>query len=189
MVSARLAGVFRASGYAGASLSALSEAAGLRRASLYHRFPSGKPAMAAAVLDSVERELGQALQPLASEPDVAAGVAEMTRRLARSYPDGRMSCALDTMTLAGAPPEIKDHAARLARTWIRAMAAAAVRAGAGEAEATELARSALVRIEGGLVVARVLDDPSVFHQALAGLPALLAPGSAGHDHPEGAPDA
>ena len=174
-IATRLGEVFRASGYAGASLSALSEAAGLQRASLYHRFPSGKPAMAAAVLDSVEHELESVLQPLASGRDVAGGVAEMARRMAHSYRDGRMACVLDTMTLAGAPQDVKDQAARLAGKWIEAMAGAAVRAGATEAEATGVARAALVRIEGALVVARVLDDPSVFHQALSELPGLLAP--------------
>src|SRR3954470_7971806 len=96
-IYARLAGVFRAAGYAGASLSALSAAAGLQRASLYHRFPSGKPAMAAAVLDSVEHDLGTALEPLTTAADVAAGVAAMARHLAGTYRDGRMACVLDTM--------------------------------------------------------------------------------------------
>ncbi|MGN9809543.1 TetR/AcrR family transcriptional regulator [Micromonospora sp. BQ11] len=175
VINARLGDVFRANGYAGASLSALSEAVGLRRASLYHRFPTGKHAMAQAVLDSVEVQLEHTLAPLASEPDVADGVAEMCRRLALSYRDGRMSCALDTMTLTGAPDDIRAHAGRLARAWIQAMADAAMRAGATEADAYTLARAALVRIEGALVVARALDDPSVFEQALAELPGLLAP--------------
>src|SRR5690349_10187837 len=175
VIYVRLAEVFRVSGYAGASLSALSEAVGLRRASLYHRFPSGKPAMAAAVLDSVEAQFARILQPLQSEPDVARGVAEMASRMAVFYTDGRLACVLDTMTLAGAPEEIKAQAARLARGWIRAMADAAVRAGATEAEASGRARAAVVRIEGALVVSRVLDDPSVFAQVLAELPGLLAP--------------
>jgi hypothetical protein len=55
------------------------------------------------------------------------------------------------------------------------MTSAAIRAGASQAEANERARAALVRIEGALVVSRVLDDPSVFEQVLAELPGLLAP--------------
>ena len=46
----RLLEVFRTVGYDGATLSKLSQATGLQRASLYHRFPGGKKAMAAAVL-------------------------------------------------------------------------------------------------------------------------------------------
>jgi TetR/AcrR family transcriptional repressor of lmrAB and yxaGH operons len=174
LIHTRLAGVFRASGYAGASLSDLSRAVGLQRASLYHRFPDGKPAMAAAVLTSMETRFEEILQPLVSEPDVADGVAEMARRMALDYTDGRMACVLDTMTLLGAPQDVRAHATRLARTWLQAMADAAVRAGASEQDAQHRARAALVRIEGALVVARVLDDPSVFEQVLGELPDLLA---------------
>ncbi|MFI5843213.1 TetR/AcrR family transcriptional regulator [Catenuloplanes sp. NPDC051500] len=173
VIYARLAEVFRANGYAGASLSALSEAVGLQRASLYHRFPSGKHGMAAAVLTSMEANFDTILRPLVTAPDVADGVAEMARRLALGYRDGRLACVLDTMTLAGAPDDIKAQAGRLARTWVRAMADAAVRAGVGEEDALGRARAALVRIEGALVVARVLDDRSVFTQALGELPDLL----------------
>ncbi|WP_250000192.1 TetR/AcrR family transcriptional regulator [Actinoplanes sp. M2I2] len=173
-IHARLGEVFRANGYAGASLSALSEAVGLQRASLYHRFPTGKHAMATAVLTSVEARLRQALEPLTSDLDVADAVAEMCTRLAGDYRDGRLSCVLDTMTLTGAPDDIRAQAGRLAQYWIEAMAAAAVRAGATEAEAARRARAALVRIEGALVVARALNDPSVFDQMLAELPGLLA---------------
>ncbi|MEV7734468.1 TetR family transcriptional regulator [Streptomyces sp. NPDC088921] len=174
-IHARLAEVFRVNGYAGASLSDLSRAVGLQRASLYHRFPDGKPAMAAAMLTSLEARFGEVLQPLASESDVAEGVAEMARRMALFYHDGRMACVLDTMTLLGAPEDIRAHATRLARTWLQAMADAAARAGASEQDAQNRARAALVRIEGALVVARVLDDPSVFEQVLGELPDLLAP--------------
>ncbi|BCL33358.1 TetR/AcrR family transcriptional regulator [Streptomyces aurantiacus] len=169
LIHARLAAVFRASGYAGASLSDLSRAVGLQRASLYHRFPDGKPAMAAAVLTSMETQFGDILQPLASEPDVA----EMARRMALVYKDGLMACVLDTMTLSGAPQGIRDQATRLARTWLQAMSDAAARAGASEQDAQRRARAALVRIEGALVVARVLDDSSVFEQVLGELPDLL----------------
>ncbi|WP_328498928.1 TetR/AcrR family transcriptional regulator [Streptomyces sp. NBC_00414] len=174
VIHARLAEVFRANGYAGASLSDLSRATGLQRASLYHRFPDGKPAMAAAVLTSMESHFGEIFELLASEPDVAEGVAEMARRMALVYRDGRMACVLDTMTLIGAPQDIRAHAARLARAWLQAMAGAAVRAGAAEQDAQRRARAALIRIEGALVVARVLDDPSVFEQVLGELPDLLA---------------
>jgi len=55
VLQARLLAVFRENGYAGAYLSTLSAATGLQRASLYHRFPEGKPAMAAAVLAGGQR--------------------------------------------------------------------------------------------------------------------------------------
>ncbi|MFE7030094.1 hypothetical protein ACFU9Y_07265 [Streptomyces sp. NPDC057621] len=75
----------------------------------------------------------------------------------------------------GRTPIVDDEVmhARLAEVF-RGMAGAAVRAGAAEQDAERRARAALVRIEGALVVARVLDDPSVFEQVLGELPDLLA---------------
>ena len=47
----KISDAFRADGYEGASLSRLSEATGLKKASLYHRFPGGKEQMASEILD------------------------------------------------------------------------------------------------------------------------------------------
>ncbi|MCH8014302.1 MAG: helix-turn-helix transcriptional regulator, partial [Candidatus Dadabacteria bacterium] len=47
----KLTQVFRDYGYEGASLTNLSKATGLKKASLYHRFPGGKEEMAIEVLN------------------------------------------------------------------------------------------------------------------------------------------
>lgn len=50
----RLFGIFRRSGFDGATLSKISEETGLGKASLYHHFPGGKVQMAEEVLRFVE---------------------------------------------------------------------------------------------------------------------------------------
>jgi AcrR family transcriptional regulator len=169
----RLATVFRTTGYDGASLKLLSTAAGLHSASLYHRFPQGKTEMATAVLDDVERQFADILAPISTTDDVAEGVREMARRVAAFYADGRLACVLDTMTLGGAPSDVRLRASALARGWIEAMSHAAARAGFDDVEAARRGRDAFVRIEGSLVLSRVLDEPSVFMETLQGLPHLL----------------
>ena len=52
-----LLSVFRSRGYDGASLNELSEASGLKKASLYHRFPGGKKDMSVAVLTFMESQV------------------------------------------------------------------------------------------------------------------------------------
>lgn len=177
-VVAGLTSTFRSSGYGASSLVALSEAAGLRSASLYHRFPDGKTGMALAVLDDVERQFGHVLEPLVTGVDAAADVAETANRLAAFYAGGELACVLDTMTLDGAPDEVLSRARGLARGWIGAMAAVAARAGADPEDADRLATDAFARIEGSLVASRVLADPTTFLATLESLPALLLPGSA-----------
>ena len=169
----RLAEVFRRTGFEGASLGALAEAAQLRRASLYHRFPDGKTQMAEAVLDRVEVLLGEVLEPMRAAPDVAEGVAETARRIGQFYGGGLLPCVLDTLTLAGTPDSVRARAASVATTWIDAMAAAAVRAGCPPDEARTRAEDAFARFEGGLVFSRLFGESTAFRRAAAELPDQL----------------
>jgi TetR/AcrR family transcriptional regulator, lmrAB and yxaGH operons repressor len=169
----RLSEVFRVSGFEGASLGALAEGAALQRASLYHRFPGGKAQMAEAVMGRVRGFFMRALEPMASDSDVAAGIAESARRISQIYDGGRLPCVLDTLTLSGAPEAIRVSAAEITAAWIDAMATAAQRGGAAAGAARLAAEDAFIRIEGSLVLARLRGDPTAFRRAMAELPQML----------------
>ncbi|OZM81355.1 TetR/AcrR family transcriptional regulator [Pseudonocardia sp. MH-G8] len=169
----RLAAVFRVAGFEGASLGALAEGSGLRRASLYHRFPDGKTQMAEAVMGRVRERFVHALDPMTSDRDVTAGIVESAGRIRAIYADGTLPCVLDTLTLSGAPESIRASAAGITAGWIEAMAAAARRGGAAVDAARLLAEEAFVRIEGSLVLARLHGDPTAFRRAIAELPQML----------------
>lgn len=63
--------LFREYGYDGATLSKISQATGLGKASLYHHFPGGKDEMVETVLDYLERWSGENILPvLQSQGDV-----------------------------------------------------------------------------------------------------------------------
>ena len=96
---ARLGRVFRDVGYEGASLSILSEATGLKRPSLYHRFPGGKAQMAAEVIDAAEAWLdANALAVLRSDAPPRERIAVMVERLAEFYEDGERACLLNMLS-------------------------------------------------------------------------------------------
>ena len=171
----RLLGVFREHGFAGAGIADLSAASGLQRASLYHRFPGGKEEMATAALAEVGRRFGWILEPMRDDPDVARGVAETARRIGAFYGAGALSCVLETMTLVGSPPPVRDQARQMAETWIEVMAAAARRAGRSPADASAAAREVFVGIEGALVLGRVSGDTAAFAASVQRLPELLLP--------------
>ena len=63
----QLSAVFRTHGYDGTTLSLLSEATGLVKASLYHYFPKGKQDMALAVIQNrtelFKREVIEPIDP------------------------------------------------------------------------------------------------------------------------------
>ncbi|WP_329347817.1 TetR/AcrR family transcriptional regulator [Streptomyces sp. NBC_01261] len=170
-----LLSVFREKGFDGTVIGDLTAASGLQRASLYHRYPAGKEEIADAVLSKVGERFLWILEPMRTDSDVARGMAETARRLSDFYGAGALSCVLDTMSLAGAPAKVRDHARSLARTWIDAMAEAAQRAGRSPEGAQRAAREAFLRIEGALVLARVLGDTDAFAEAVTHLPSLLMP--------------
>ncbi len=94
----RLSCVFRDVGYEGASLTLLAEATGLKKASLYHRFPNGKQQMAEEVLASA---LGwyeaKILAPLRSDAAPTERVAVISRHLDGFYAGGQHACLLNML--------------------------------------------------------------------------------------------
>ncbi|WP_309111232.1 TetR/AcrR family transcriptional regulator [Saccharothrix sp.] len=169
----RLAEVFRTTGYEGASLGALAESTGLKRASLYHRFPDGKAQMAEAVLERVERLFDELLVPMRTDPDPRAGVVRTAELFGEFYGGGLLSCVLDTLPLSGAPESVRRRAAQVAEVWVSAMADVARRGGRSVEEARAAAEDAFAAAEGGLVYGRLFGDGGPFRRALARWPDLL----------------
>ena len=170
--------LFRQQGFEGASLTRISQATGLQRASLYHRFPGGKAEMAVAVLRHVHARFGaEVLEPLQASKDGGPGLEARLRKAARGldafYESGACSCLFDTLSLGDGTPEIRDSIADSLAATLHAFNAAAREAGQTPAAAKRAAQDALIRIQGALVVARVSGDRQPFQRVVRELPALL----------------
>ena len=134
----RLLGVFRQYGYEGASLTMISEAVGLQKASLYHLFPEGKEAMARAVLESVGGFLEeQVLTPLRAHGTPEARLARMMEQVREFYGDGRFSCLFETLSLGGQNNPFSDMIGRALNSWQEAMAGLARERGASKDRRSE----------------------------------------------------
>jgi TetR/AcrR family transcriptional regulator, lmrAB and yxaGH operons repressor len=171
---ARLIQVFREYGFEGASLTRLSQATGLERASLYHRFPGGKEEMARAVQDHVAEVFhNNILAPLNEAGPLRQKVSEVGKRIRAFYEEGKQSCLLDTLSLAGGGKELQAGLAETYRSWIGAFAEAARQAGYSPAQARKRAEDAVIQIHGSLVMARVTGEKSAFRRVIDQLPNLL----------------
>lgn len=169
-----LLGVFRTHGYDGASLSMLSDAAGLRRASLYHRYPGGKEQMAEAVIEHVAAIFNKSVvEPIRADADPATRVRLVAQRLTEFYGSGERPCILDALSLGRDGSSHADALQRLYLAWREAFAAIARDAGATRTDADRRAARAITLIEGGLIVSRVSGDRRVFLNVMEELPALL----------------
>ena len=170
----RLTEVFQTYGYEGASLGRISEVTGLQRASLYHRFPGGKLAMAEAVLDrAAEHVVHEVVAPLKAPGAPRQRIAEMAREVDRFYTGGKMSCLLDAMSFGGAEESLRRRVETAMLTWKNAIAEIAREVGLSEQQADERAVDAMIRIQGSLVFARATGDTQPFHRTLETLPDLV----------------
>lgn len=173
----RLTRVFQDHGFEGASLSRISKATGLEKASLYHRFPGGKDQMAEAVLAHVGQWFVEnLLAPLRESGPVAARIRETGRRIQAFYEDGRRSCLLDTLSLRDGSPALHESVSRTYAAWRDSFAAASREAGLAAGLARRRAEEAIIGIHGALVLARATGDTKPFARAVARLPGLLTEG-------------
>ena len=170
----RLTEVFRTYGYQGASLSKISEATGLQRASLYHRFPDGKAEMAEAVLQGADDWLqAHALRPLTEPGPPEQRLRQMARKLDEFYAGGQQSCLLDALSFGNEDAPIRDHLKASMEAWVDAIAAVLRESGLPPRTARERAQDAVIRIEGSLVMARASGDTKPFRRTLRNLPQEL----------------
>ncbi|MEM9444033.1 MAG: TetR/AcrR family transcriptional regulator [Verrucomicrobiota bacterium] len=96
----KISEVFRKLGYEGASMTALTEATGLQRASLYHRFPDGKQAMANIVIQQASQNLKRQLSALNKNTSLNHEEKLKTFKciLSDFYCQGHLPCVIDSMS-------------------------------------------------------------------------------------------
>ena len=169
----KLTDVFRERGYEGASYAQLMAATGLVKASLYHRFPSGKEEIADAILAQTDQKFAEdVLRPAREAGQPRARARRIARRLREFYGSGTRWCLLDTLTLASGTKTLA-HARRSMKFWVDSLACVGRDSGLPSSLARKRAEDAVAAIEGGLIVSRVVKNRQPFLRALAELPDRL----------------
>ncbi|PSR13364.1 TetR/AcrR family transcriptional regulator [filamentous cyanobacterium CCP3] len=166
--------LFRQYGYDGVSLSKISEATGLGKASLYHHFPGGKDDMVETVLVALEQFLEKTIQEgLAGEGDALTRLTRMSDRIRDGYDHGKKPCILAALALGSAKETFQPQVKQLLGHWIDAIATVLIESGMEQDVAQRRGEEAMIAIQGSLIVSRVLDDPSIFERTMAHLPEQL----------------
>lgn len=162
-----LVDVFRQYGYEGATLSRLSKATGLGKASLYHYFPNGKEEMAEAVLKHVNGWLEEnilALLRTGCQP--TERIRAMSKAVDQLYCHGEHACLLAVLSLGKSHDLFQDQIQQALNAWIDAIAQVLIGAGTNPAQARIRAEDAILQIQGALVLARGLDNTAPFQRVL-----------------------
>lgn len=164
---AAIAEVFRAHGYAGASLSLITEATGLGKGSLYNFFPGGKDEMAAAVLAHIDRWFeDEVFSPLRRTKDPREGIDRMLAATGTYFHSGRRVCLVGAFALDDARDRFAAEIRSYFERWVADLAGALRRAGRPEREARQLAEECVAGVQGALTLARAFDDPAMFSRAM-----------------------
>jgi AcrR family transcriptional regulator len=165
---------FRTNGYDGATLATLAAATGLTRATLYHHFPEGKERMAAATLEDLRGwSVAHVLAPLRGPGEPADRLRAMTAALDELYAGGESACLIGVFSVGEALQQFGDRLRQSLTDLMTAIEEVLVEAGIPATLAHERAQDALARIQGSLIVGRVLHDTSHFQKLMAHLPGEL----------------
>ncbi len=166
--------VFRTFGLEGASLTKLTEATGLQRASLYHRFPGGKEEMVVAVLQSTLALIQeQILDPLNGPGSPRQRLEKMSRAVAQFYANGEKACLFDYFSIAPDSHPIREHVNKAMRYWLECLTKVACEAGIKKSDARRRAEDVTAAIQGSLVMARAMNDRRPFRRMVKELPDRL----------------
>lgn len=166
-----LGDVFSRYGVEGASLSRLSEASGLKRASLYHRFPGGKDEIVTAVVDRTAERFNRALAQAYAEGAPAERAMQVADGIDDYYEQGARSCLI--VALSVSDDESRSGGLQCVDAWAKAFEKIAGDAGLKPKQAREAAIDAVAAIEGALVISTTTGDTGSFQRALASLPDRL----------------
>ena len=160
--------VLRAKGYDGSSLNELALAGGLKKASLYHRFPGGKEALVQSVLNSysayLEQNVFEVLSNKKTKPKKrlkkALGNVEIL------YNEGASNCLYRALSMESGLELFGEHIATNCKRWIKAFSKIGRELGFKNKKAKWLALDGLLKIQGSLVLAKVFNDRQPFQDVI-----------------------
>lgn len=161
--------IFRNHGYEGTTIAQLSEATGLKKSSLYHRFPEGKADMAIAVVSYVSKQLTKhVIEPLLNNRvSPEQRINTMLIAVKSFYSAGSKNCLLNVLSLGNAKEEIKTLLNIGYNSWLKALTQLGLETGMSEQVAQSRSHHFLIVVEGALVIQRLTENSQTFTESLA----------------------
>ena len=159
--------VFRRVGYDGASLEELAKATGLKKSSLYHRFPKGKRQMAAEVLRFAGQWVKENITDiLKRDSDPQQRLKLALRGIDKLYSGGRSACLLRALSLDTGMDLLSRLINDAFDDLIQGFSKLARDQGYTKEESIHLAEDVIIRIQGALIVGRGTGDEKIFRRIL-----------------------
>ena len=164
----RLFDAIRARGYDGTSMGELEELTGLKKASLYHRFPGGKKDMVRAVLEDVDIWSQKHIVGVLESPSMEADLKLETvlANLNVLYQKGRKTCIYRALSLQSGMEHFREELLFGIKSWIDAFTSFGIDMGLTALVARKKATQTVSLIQGGLMVSRIMENKTIWKQTL-----------------------
>ncbi|MEL6276596.1 MAG: TetR/AcrR family transcriptional regulator [Bacteroidota bacterium] len=165
---AGLLSVFRTKGYEGASLGELAQAAGLKKASLYHRFPGGKKEMATAVLTYVNEWVVENLYQVLTDKELTPEqrIDQALDNINALYSAGKKTCILRSLSMTTSMQLFGHMISAGMKKWLSAFEQLGLAFHLSPAVAKQYAMLSLIEVQGSLVVTQGLNQNKIFADVL-----------------------
>lgn len=163
-----LMNVITAKGYEGASLNELADASGLKKASLYHRFPGGKKDIAIAVLNFIREWIDKTIIKVLGNSELPPEVKleKGLKNIEELYRGGKSTCILRALSMENGFSLFKSELAIAADDWLLSFEKLGTDFGMKRSDAKRTSIEVLTKIQGSLVVSKLMNDDEVFKKAL-----------------------
>lgn len=163
-----LMSVLRSKGYDGASLMELANAAGLKKASLYHRYPGGKKDMTSAVLTYMEEWIQNNIYKILIDKDKAINIRleEVIRNIRVIYDDGKEVCMYRSLSLDSGITLFGTQIKEGINLWIESFKRFGIEKGMTDIEAINKANQTFIDIQGSLVLSKSMELTKPFMDTL-----------------------
>lgn len=167
-ILAGLTKVFRSKGYEGASLKDLSDATGLKKASLYHRFPNGKKEMAEAVFTYINtwviEHIFEALNDETISPKKR--LKNALNQISALYDGGKKTCIFRAFSMESSLELFEKQVKSGMDEWIKNFKKIGIALDLSEEIASAYALQTLIEVQGSLVVSKGINNIDIFKETL-----------------------
>jgi len=160
--------VLRKKGYDGANLNDLANSSGLKKASLYHRFPEGKKGITNAVLEFVRDSLHTNIYMPLADNKVAPKVRleNVLITINNFYNNGEETCILRSMSLDSGLELFGEVVKNSVNEWVNGFKILGKELGYNNIEANDKAHHTIVLVQGSLILTSIMDDTKYFKDSL-----------------------
>ena len=161
----RIIDVYVDKGSEGATISELSKATGLKKASLYYHFPGGKGEIIEIIArKTINRLESEVFSHLASGTSLHAYLSMMMDGFEKYCDGGRKKCVLVILNSGNHPNEIRSGIIRQFNIWIDRLSKAIASTGRSKKGSDRIASEIFANLYGSLTLSQLLDDPKIFRK-------------------------